>query len=60
MVRGIYNNFDYRALGLSVTYSIIERHGGYIDVDSHLGEGTTFTVAVPINNKRRNEHDEAV
>lgn len=35
-------------LGLSITYGIIERHGGSISVQSQLGEGTTFTVAIPI------------
>jgi signal transduction histidine kinase len=36
-------------LGLSITYGIIERHGGSINVESRLGEGTTFTVMIPIN-----------
>ncbi|HJQ25798.1 MAG TPA: GAF domain-containing protein [Blastocatellia bacterium] len=34
-------------LGLAVSYSIIERHGGEIDVRSIPGRGTTFTVALP-------------
>jgi signal transduction histidine kinase/CheY-like chemotaxis protein len=34
-------------LGLSVSYSIIERHGGSIRVDSELGQGTTFTIELP-------------
>jgi signal transduction histidine kinase len=36
-------------LGLSITYGIIERHGGSINVKSRLGEGTTFTVTLPID-----------
>jgi signal transduction histidine kinase len=36
-------------LGLSITYGIIERHGGSINVESRPGEGTTFTVILPIN-----------
>lgn len=36
-------------LGLSVTYSIIERHNGSIKVESSLGKGATFTVAIPID-----------
>ncbi len=36
-------------LGLSITYGIIERHGGFIKVESHLGEGTTFTVTIPFD-----------
>jgi DNA-binding response OmpR family regulator/putative methionine-R-sulfoxide reductase with GAF domain len=35
-------------LGLSVSYGIIERHGGSIGVQSELGEGATFTVHLPL------------
>jgi signal transduction histidine kinase len=35
-------------LGLSVSYSVIEKHGGRIEVESRLGEGTTFFVFLPI------------
>lgn len=35
-------------LGLSLSYGIIHRHGGQIKVESHPGEGTTFTVWLPI------------
>ncbi len=34
-------------LGLVITKSIIEMHGGSLDLDSELGEGTTFTVRMP-------------
>jgi signal transduction histidine kinase len=36
-------------LGLSITYGIIERHGGSISVASRVGEGTTFTITIPID-----------
>jgi two-component system, NtrC family, sensor kinase len=36
-------------LGLSVTYSIIERHRGTISVESQPGQGTTFTVTIPVD-----------
>jgi two-component system NtrC family sensor kinase len=36
-------------LGLSVSYGIVERHGGRIEVQSGLGEGATFTVYLPLN-----------
>lgn len=45
-------------LGLSITYGIIERHGGSINIESRLGEGTIFTVAIPINATRRDERAE--
>jgi signal transduction histidine kinase len=35
-------------LGLSVSYGIVQRHGGQIDVESQMGEGTVFTVRLPI------------
>ena len=35
-------------LGLSVSYGIIKEHGGEIRVKSKLGEGTTFTVIIPV------------
>lgn len=31
-------------LGLSIAYRIVQDHGGEIDVDTHVGTGTTFTV----------------
>ena len=35
-------------LGLSVSYGIIQKHGGTIDVQSELGKGTVFTIRLPI------------
>jgi signal transduction histidine kinase len=34
-------------LGLSVSYGIVEEHGGWIDVDTEPGAGATFTVYLP-------------
>ena len=35
-------------MGLSNAKSMIEKHGGTIDVDSTLGEGTTFRISLPL------------
>lgn len=35
-------------LGLSISYGIVADHGGYIDVESELGIGSTFTVWLPM------------
>jgi len=34
-------------LGLAIAYSIVDRHGGAIDVTSEVGRGTTMTVRLP-------------
>ncbi len=36
-------------LGLSVVHGIVESHGGVISVRSRLGEGSTFTVQLPLH-----------
>ncbi len=35
-------------LGLAVTYGIVNRHNGTIEIKSKVGEGTTFTITLPI------------
>jgi two-component system cell cycle sensor histidine kinase/response regulator CckA len=34
-------------LGLAAVYGTVKQLGGYIDVESHLGRGTTFSVYLP-------------
>lgn len=40
-------------LGLSISYGIIEKHGGKIRVASKMGEGTEFTIELPLRSIRR-------
>ena len=35
-------------LGLAIAYGIIKMHRGQIAVQSEVGQGTTFTVTLPV------------
>ncbi len=35
-------------LGLSIVYSIVKDHGGFIESDSDVGKGTTFRIYFPV------------
>lgn len=42
-------------LGLAISYSIIQKHGGTIDVKSKPDEGAIFTVRLPIKRETQND-----
>lgn len=47
-------------LGLFISHNIVRKHGGEITVKSKVGKGSTFTVVLPIELKRRPETVEAI
>ena len=42
-------------IGLALTYDLLQLHKGNIDVKSQLGEGTVFTIEIPVS---KNAYDE--
>ena len=40
--------FPGTGLGLSIVQQVVSRHGGVVHVASEVGEGTTFTVEIPL------------
>jgi two-component system NtrC family sensor kinase len=47
-------------LGLSVCYGFIKDHGGDIEVKSQVGEGTAFTITLPVHVAEESEKDDSV
>ncbi|MCQ2957343.1 MAG: ATP-binding protein [Candidatus Gastranaerophilales bacterium] len=47
-------------LGMSITYKIIQTHGGKVDIDSELGRGTKFTITLPKDALKNKEEVENV
>ncbi|MDW7738599.1 MAG: ATP-binding protein [Bacillota bacterium] len=41
-------------LGLSVSLGIAQAHGGFIDVDTAVGEGSTFSLILPLHKTEKN------
>ncbi len=46
-------------LGLSAVYGIIERHHGSLEIESEVGEGTTFCIRLPVSMIDQAAHEEA-
>lgn len=44
-------------LGLSISYDIIKQHGGELLVETAVGEGSTFTVRLPLRTENSQENN---
>jgi len=49
--------FSNTGLGLSMSYGIIKRFGGEIDIESTPGHGATFTIVLPVAPIEREQTD---
>ncbi len=51
MFQRLHTRTEYpgTGIGLAIVKKIIERHGGYIEVQSEVGQGTTFVFFLPQN-----------
>ncbi|HMK75634.1 MAG TPA: PAS domain S-box protein [Thermodesulfobacteriota bacterium] len=47
--------FSNTGLGLSMSYGIVKRFGGEIKVESEVGQGTIFTITLPIGEEGKEE-----
>jgi len=47
--------FTNTGLGLSMSYGIVKRLGGDIEVESKVGQGTTFTILLPVRGEGKDE-----
>jgi|GEM_PF-740986 len=43
-------------LGLSTVFSIVQRHDGWIDLESHPGNGATFSIYIPASESKQEEN----
>ncbi len=39
-------------LGLASVYGTVKGHGGYVEVESEIGKGSTFTIYLPVTRRR--------
>jgi two-component system NtrC family sensor kinase len=47
-------------LGLAVSYGIIQQHQGLIEVKSEVGQGSVFTLSLPLTDQTKNKKNEEV
>jgi signal transduction histidine kinase len=49
---------DGTGLGLSISYQIVNEHQGMLEVASRPGEGTTFTITLPLAEEQHRERSD--
>jgi len=49
--RAYSRRFEGMGLGLSIARSLVDIHGGTLDVTSEIGKGSVFTIRLPRNNQ---------
>lgn len=59
LFKAFHRGGEGAGLGLTLVRQLIERMGGSVEVESQMGQGTTFKVLLPVNHAAASESSEA-
>jgi signal transduction histidine kinase len=51
------STFEGHGLGLAIVSAIVDAHGGWIELESRVNYGSTFTLVIPLHPPERHEPD---